>query len=95
MLNFAYVVFAQLQNLQMSQVLEAIHLYDLNEIFLQIQVACVGGDPIGNIPQTSAGADDFAELVAAGAYRGTRLSTNQTCHHQQLEGQEQHEQGVG
>ncbi|TNN87834.1 hypothetical protein EYF80_001798 [Liparis tanakae] len=55
-----------------------------------IQIAGVGRDAIRDIPQASASADDFAELVTTGAGRGACLSTYQPCHHQQLEGQKQH-----
>ena len=89
------MIFAQLQNLQVPEVLEAIHLDDLDEVLLEIQVAGVGGDAIGDVAQPPPRADHLAELVAAGADGRAGLSAHQPRHHQELEGQKQHKQRVG
>ena len=76
------MVLAQLQDLQVSQVLKAVHLDDLDEVLLEVQVAGVGGDAIGDVAETAPRADDLTKLVTAGADGWAGLSAHQPCHDQ-------------
>ena len=43
---------------------------DLDGVLLQVEVACVDGDALGDLVQVLSGADDPAGLVGAGAVTG-------------------------